>query len=92
MNSSRRSFLSALVAVLVPASVIAQSGNAIVEKGKAVVCNDYPIKCPNGHDTCRSIDATLVVGNDSRDYPNTAQLFDFHLERCEVCHVLFTRE
>ena len=64
--------------------------SAVMEKGKAVVCETSgTAKCPNGHDTCRSIDAPLVIGSGTRDYPDWAQLPDKHIIECDVCHVLF---
>ena len=71
---------------------VAAQQKAIVEKGQAKVCDDDPVECPLGHATCRSINAPVVVGNDSYQNPDVGQLRDFHLMRCEVCHVLFTRE
>ena len=86
---TRRSLLSALSA-LIPASLLGQK--AIMEKGQAVVCAENSIQCPNGHATCKVINAPLEVGNDNRNYPESSQLFDYHVLRCDQCHVLFTRE
>lgn len=88
--SSRRSFLTRLTLVFSAVTAFAQKG--ILENGKAKVCADDAVKCPNNHMTCKSIDAPIVVGNDAWQNPDFAQLRDFHLMRCEVCHVLFTRE
>jgi hypothetical protein len=89
----RRQFLERLAIAfsIVTGATLAQK-SAVLENGKARVCDSDSIKCPNGHDTCRSIDAPLAVGNDSYQNPEVGQLREFHLIRCEVCHVLFTRE
>lgn len=34
----------------------------------------------------------LVVGNDNRNYPDVAQLFDYRLLSCTVCGVLFVEK
>ena len=86
---TRRSLLSALSA-LIPASLLGQK--AIMQNGQAVFCTENAVKCPNGHTTCKVINAPLVVGNDNQSYPDSAQLFSYHVLRCDVCHVLFTRE
>jgi|HubBroStandDraft_4_1064222.scaffolds.fasta_scaffold03927_7 hypothetical protein len=65
---------------------------AIMEGKQAVVCDSKPLKCPNGHDTCAAIDLPIAVGNDRYDYPEVSQIRAYHLLRCDVCHVLFTRE
>jgi hypothetical protein len=70
----------------------AQDKNAIIEKGNAVVCHTDVVKCPLGHDSCTVINAPLAVGNDSYQNPEVGQLTAFHVLRCDVCHVLFTRE
>jgi hypothetical protein len=86
---TRRGFVGFIVSLLtVP--VVAQ--RAILEGREAVVCESDSVKCPNGHATCKSINAPVVVGNDLRQNPDVSQLFEYHLMRCEVCHVLFTRE
>ena len=84
---SRRTFVSS---VLIGIPAVAQK--AVLRNGKAVVCDSDSTTCPNGHKTCRTIDAPLVVGNDNRNYPDSAQLFDFHVLRCDTCRVVFTRE
>lgn len=89
--TARRSFLAYAVGMLAAMPVLAQK-KAIVENGKAVVCDSDSIICPNGHQTCLSIDAPVVVGNGSYQNPDVGQLNSFHMERCEVCHVLFTKE
>lgn len=83
---TRRSFLAYGVGMASAAQ------NAILEKGKAVVCDGDSVKCPNGHDTCQVINAPIAVGNDSYEYPEVAQLRNYHVLRCDVCKVLFTRE
>jgi hypothetical protein len=89
---NRRNFFSRLSLAfgVIAGTVVAQK--AVIEKGKAVVCESDSLKCPNGHDTCPSIDAPLAVGNDSYQNPEVAQLRNYHVLRCDVCHVLFTRE
>lgn len=86
----RRSFLSYGVGMLAASTAVAQKG--IMQDGKAVVCSGESLLCPNGHKTCAFIDAPIVVGNDSHISPDMAQLFDYHVMRCQTCHVLFTRE
>jgi len=85
----RRSFLSYAVGMVGSAAVAQQ---AIMEGKKAVVCDSEAVKCPLGHDSCRVIDAPLAVGNDKYDYPEVSQLHTYHVLRCDVCKVLFTRE
>lgn len=87
--SDRRSFLSYAVGML---ASIAGAQKTVMEKGQAVVCDGTTLKCPNGHMTCPTINATMAIGNDNRNYPETAVLFDYHIVRCDVCHVLFTKE
>lgn len=74
----------------VAAPVIAQ--NTVMEKGKAITCDSDVLTCPLGHKTCATIDAHLAIGNDNRNYPEVNALFDYRQVRCDVCHVLFTRE
>ena len=85
----RRRFLTHLLA-FIPAAAAAQQ--AIMQGSKAVVCDGDAVTCPNGHKTCRKIDAPIAIGNDSYQNPECVQLRDYHLLRCDVCHVLFTRE
>lgn len=46
---------------------------AIMKGKQAVVCDSEPIKCPLGHDTCKVINASIAVGNDSYQNPEVAQ-------------------
>lgn len=69
----------------------ALSQQAIMEGKKAVVCKDEPIKCPLGHDSCKSINMPLAVGNDSYDYPEVAQLRGKNVLMCEQCGMLFIK-
>jgi hypothetical protein len=85
---NRRKLLSWLAAFL-PAMAVAQK-SAVLEKGQAVVCDDTPVKCPLRHDSCKEVNAPLVVGNGNKDYPDAAQLFDYRVFVCDVCGVLFT--
>lgn len=85
----RRSFIGWLLSGVGVA--VAQQKTAM-EKGQAVVCEAQVLRCPLNHETCSSINATMVVGNENRSYPDSNVLFDYHFERCEVCHILFTRE
>lgn len=86
----RRSFLAYAVGMMA-GPLLAQ--RAELQNGKAIVCDDEVLTCPNQHKTCRNIDAPLVVGSDRNlDSPDIAELHNYHLERCNVCHVLFTRE
>lgn len=87
---SRRAFFSNLL-LGIPALALAQK-NAVLQKGKAVVCDGESLKCPLGHDTCREIDAPIVVGNNNRDYPDQAQIFEYKMLRCQVCGVLFSEK
>jgi hypothetical protein len=86
---SRRAFFSNLL-LGIPALAVRQS--AILQKGKAVICEGSTVKCPLGHDTCREIDAPIVVGNNNRDYPDSGQLFDTRMLRCQQCGVLFSEK
>lgn len=86
---TRRSFLAYGVGMAGSATFAQQ---AIMEGKKAVVCDSDSVKCPLGHDSCRVIDAPLAIGNDSYQYPDVKQLRDYHVLRCDVCKVLFTRE
>lgn len=95
----RRAFLACFLGFPVAGQLVAwlcalpgQAQQAIMEKGKAVVCDREAVKCPNGHDTCAVIDAPIAIGNDSYQYPDVKQLRDYHVLRCDVCKVLFTRE
>jgi hypothetical protein len=88
---SRRAFFSNLL-LGIPAIALAQDRHAIIEKKQSVICDGSPLTCPNGHTTCPTINATMTVGNENQSYPETAVLFEFHQVRCDVCHVLFTRE
>jgi hypothetical protein len=90
--SGRRSFLAYGVGML--ASVSAAFGQrAILENGQAVVCKDDSLICPLcKKPTCPKINAPLMIGNDNREYPDSSQLFDFHIIRCDNCRGLFTRE
>lgn len=85
----RRSFMSYVVTFF---AAMSAPQKAIMQNGQAVVCDSDSLTCPNGHKTCKSINAPVVVGNDNREYPDTAQLFEYHLERCQVCKVAFFRE
>lgn len=86
----RRNFLVNIFAFL-PAMAIAQS--AIMEGDKAVSCENGSVICPVcKKPTCRKIDAPLAIGNDSYQNPECQQLRDYHILRCDLCHVLFTRE
>lgn len=87
--SHRRNFLFRFLAA-VSATAFAQT--AVMQKGKAVVCENESVKCPNGHETCKTIDAPLAIGNDNYQNPDCVPLRAYHLLRCDVCHVLFTRE
>jgi hypothetical protein len=88
----RRTFLWYGSGMMAAAVSAAAQQKAILEKGQAVVCDSEAVKCPLGHDTCKSINAPLAVGNDSYQNPDVEQLPNFHMMRCEVCHILFTRE
>ena len=82
----------ALVGFLFGLSGIAVAQKAIMEGKKAVVCDGEAVKCPLQHETCRVIDAPLVVGNDRRDYPENSQLFDYRVLVCDQCGILFTQK
>jgi len=86
----RRSFLAYAVGMLAAIPALAQK--TVIEKGRAVVCDGEAVTCPLGHKTCDTINAHLAIGNENRNYPETAVLFDYRMIRCDVCHVLFTRE
>lgn len=65
---------------------------AVMEKGKAVVCDPgvQIVECPFGHKTCKKVDAPLAIGNDNRSYPDTAQLFDYRISVCDVCGIVWS--
>lgn len=86
----RRSFLSYLIGAFTAAAALGQQKAAITEKGKAVVCEQGVIKCPLGHETCKQIDAPIVVGNDNANYPDYAQLYAYHIFCCDQCGIFFT--
>lgn len=89
----RRLFLNRILSAIaiLRAPLLAQ--HAEMQNGKVVNCEDDVLTCPMGHKTCRNIDAPLVVGSDRNvDNPDFAELHNFHLERCNSCRVLFTRE
>lgn len=90
---SRRAFFSnLLVGVTAIAEAKGFGQRSVMEKGKAVVCDGMGLRCPNGHQTCPTIDAPLVIGNQNRNYPDSTVLFDYTQVRCDICHVLFTLE
>ena len=91
---TRRGLIGRLLGLAVIAQELyAKPQHADVQNGKAIVCDEEILTCPNGHKTCRCIDAPLVVGSDRNyDNPDVAELHNYHMERCNVCHVLFTRE
>jgi hypothetical protein len=84
----RRTFLS-YGAGMVAAPISAQQ--AIMEGKKAVVCSDGVVRCPQNHETCRTIDLPLAVGNDSLDYPEVYQLRSKRVLCCDVCGCLFVK-
>ena len=91
--TERRSFLAYGIGML--ASVVSAFGQskAIVENKQAVVCPGDTAKCPVcKSDTCATINAPIVVGNDSREYPDMAQLFDHKIICCDVCGAAFFRK
>ena len=84
----RRTFLTAFGMI---GTIFAQK--AIMKSdGQAIVCESDAIKCPLGHATCKVINAPIAIGNDSYQNPDVQQLTNYHLLRCDTCHVLFTRE
>jgi hypothetical protein len=88
----RRDFLTRLALALAAVTGVSLAQEAIMEKGQAKVCDSDALTCPNGHKTCKSINAPPAVGNDAYQNMDVAPLKDFHLERCEVCRVAFFRE
>ena len=99
---TRRNFLSLGMAMVAAPALAKQVGpqlnlrnvnqNGIMVKGKAKECETASLKCPNGHDTCRKIDAPLAVGNDSEANPECFQMRKVHLLACDACGVLFIEE
>lgn len=83
----RRNFLSSLLPLLATLGFASQK--ATMQKGKAVVCATDAIRCPLGHESCRTVDAPLVVGNNDHEYPSWAQLYDYHIVCCDVCGIYF---
>lgn len=91
---TRRGFFRSLFAVL-PSLTLANAQKKALEdrSGKAVVCeNGTSAKCPQGHETCRYIDAALVVGNGSTDYPEWGQLNNYRMLWCMTCGSLFAEK
>lgn len=60
--------------------------------GKAVVCEGEPIKCPLKHDTCKKIDAPIVVGTGTYQSPDVGQLSNIHIFMCMSCGIIFGRD
>lgn len=89
MKHNRRNFLGVIFGALASAAAAQKTA---IEGSQAVVCKENAVKCPNGHQTCPTINMPIAIGNDSYSYEEVHQLRDFHLIRCDVCHVLFTRE
>ena len=101
----RRSFMAfspAMIAALRSPVIIAAIGagmkaeaqqNAVMEKGKAVVCetNTGTTHCPLNHETCFTIDAPLVIGTGTYQNPDVGQLSSKHVLECDVCHILFIK-
>lgn len=83
----RRSFLGYAVGMV--SAAVASAQTAILENGKAVVCESSTIKCPLNHESCRRIDAPIAVGNDNRNYPSVGQVYDYHVFVCDRCGVIF---
>lgn len=86
---TRRSFLGLVFGIVGVAAVAQQKG--ITENGKAVVCNDDgSILCPVcKKPTCKTLNAPIVLGNNSREYPDYAQQFDFKMICCDNCKAAF---
>lgn len=86
----RRSFLAYAVGML-SAVGVAQSDDhkTVMEKGKAVVCEGSTFKCGAcGKDSCSTINAPMVIGNENRNYPEPAVLFQYRFVVCDNCGVL----
>lgn len=66
-----RSFLGYAVGVL--SAAVASAQTAILENGKAVVCESSTIKCPLNHE----------------GYPSVGQVYDYHVFVCDRCGVIF---
>lgn len=89
----RRTFLSYMSGMVAVVTGPAAAQRAILEGSKTVVCSDQPLTCPVcKQKTCPTINATLMVGNDNHEYPDSSQLFDYHIVRCDNCHAAFFRE
>lgn len=88
---TRRTLLSSL---LVGLASLAGAQNSSKQGGKVVVCGEGVgvTRCPNNHEVCREIDAKLVVGNGDRSNPNWAQVPDYTVLWCQVCHALFAEK
>lgn len=86
----RRSFVTGILAALLTHKAVPQKA-AVTPEGKVKVCppNVSTVTCPQGHQTCRKIDAAIVVGNGDTNYPNWAQVPNSKLLMCETCSVLF---
>jgi hypothetical protein len=86
VNLSRRTLLKSFL----PSLLLGQYA-ATKKDGSVHVCaeNTSTVKCPQGHETCRNINAPLVVGNGDYNYPNWAQLTTYKLLWCDTCGALF---
>jgi hypothetical protein len=85
---NRRSFLAYGVGMMAASAGVAAQ-TAIMENKKAVVCPAAATKCPNGHDTCKTIDLPLVVGSGTYQNPDVAPINGKNVIECDQCHVLF---
>lgn len=88
----RRTFLEYLTGAIGLLTGASSSQEAIMEKGKAVVCSDGTAECPNGHKTCLTIGKPLVVGSGTYQNPDVAPLNEKVVIECDVCHVLFIKQ
>lgn len=91
----RRSFLSYGVAMMAGGVAAAQMKKANMEGGKAVVCegDGSTFHCGAcGHTSCQLLNATIVIGNENRSYPESSVLFDYHFVACDHCNVLSVRK
>jgi hypothetical protein len=88
--TTRRAFLTRFGAAFTAVTGVALAQKGITENGKAVVCKEDSVTCPVcKQKTCRLLDAPVVVGNNSREYPDQAQMYEFKILCCENCRAAF---
>ena len=84
---TRRSFIGWAIALL-GGSAVAQKG--ITQNGQAVICDGNSVTCPAcKQKTCKILNLPIVLGNDNREYPDQAQMFEYKILCCQNCRAAF---